>query len=370
MDHLILPEGEKLWIKIAYEAQETSYYEKTKGNNFLDYPEANGWTDEEVWAQPQQSENLLGGVIEGEVDRSRSSQEIEAFFQTWLFFGLIIEVFALSDIHVKTDDFLLPLTLKTVHKPQSAHLITSAKLPSLIVQWRQKHQSSRKDYVLDAALKLIDHVGKVVDYHCANGKDHRSIHQYGPPLWPIKDEVTTSIIAVAAMLRKAARHIYNVTGKEGRWPVTNSRILHARIQRKWCKSDTSMIMEDFDIDGQYYIAAAANHPLDSLDSHYACTDQSCEAKISDGTYVTKHADDCETIDDYDPVPKFLGHEYPSYGSKPTSVREAIQGILDAKHLPVLRWDHEKKGLTTFGHEKHGYPEEGSQTPPYVAISHV
>lgn len=370
MDHLILPEGAKPWIKVAYDAEEVAYYEKTKGNSFFDYPKANGWTDEEVWAQPQQNENLLGGVIEGEVDRSRSSQETEDFFQTWLFFGFIIEVFALSDIHIKTNDFLSPLTLKTVHKPQRAHLVTTAKLPSLIVQWRQKYQASRNTNVLNEALKLIDHVGMVVDYHCANGKDHRSIHQYGPPLWPIKDEVTTSIIAVASILRKAARYIYSVTGKEGRWPVTNSRILHSRIQRKWCKSDTSMIMEDFDVDGQYYIAAAASHPLDSLDHHYACTDQSCEAKISDGTYVTKHADACDTTDDYDPVPKFLEHAYPDYGSNPTSMREAIKRILDAKHLPVLRWDYDQKGLTTFGHEKHGYVEQDSQTPPYVAISHV
>lgn len=367
MDHLVLPEGAKPWIMVAYEGDEEFYYEKDRGN-FFEYPKIRGWADEEVWAQPQQSENLLGGIIEGEEHRARSPTEIETFFQTWLFFGLIIEVFALSDIRVTTQDFLVPFTLRTIHKPQKAHLVTTTKLPSLIVQWRQKH--SRDKNILGEAMKLIHHVGKIVDYHCANGKDHRSLHQYGKVLWPLKDEVTTSIIAVAAMLRKAARQIYNVTGKEERWPVTNSNILHLRIQRKWCKSDAAMIMEDLDIDGHYYIAAAESHSLESLDSHSACTDHSCEAKISDGTYITKHTSECEAQDDYEPEPKFVGHLNPDYSKTPTSIRDAIKSILDAGHLPVLRWNYEQRGLITYGHERYTYSEEGSKTPPYVAISHV
>ena len=367
MDHLVLPEGAKPFIVVAYEGEEEFYYDKDRGN-FLEFPKLRGWAEEEVWAQPPQSENLLGGIVEGEEDRRRSPTEIDTFFQTWLFFGLLIEVFALSDIHVTTQDFLVPFTLRTVHKPQKAHLVTTAKLPSLIVQWRQKN--SRDKSIFDKAMSLIDHVGKIVDHHCANGKDHRCLDQYGKVLWPVKDETTTSIIAVAAMLRKAARQIYNVPGTEDRWPVANSKILHLRIQRKWCKSDAAMIMEDFDIDGQYYIAAAESHSLESLDSHYACTGHSCEAKISDGTYIIKHSNDCEAQDDYEPEPKFVGHLNPDYGKGPTSIRDAIKNILDAEHLPVLRWDREQRGLFTYGHDRQAYPEEGSKTPPYVAISHV
>jgi hypothetical protein len=129
-------------------------------------------------------------------------------------------------------------------------------------------------------------------------------------------------------------------------------------------------MEDFDIDGQYYIAAAESHSLESLDSHYACTDHSCEAKINDGTYIIRHSNECEAQDDYEPEPKFVGHLNPDYGKTPTSVRDAIKNILDKGHLPVLRWDHEHRGLSTYGHDQYAYSEEGSKTPPYVAISHV
>jgi hypothetical protein len=371
MDHLILPEGAKPWMKLAYDCKETEYYENIPKKDF-EYPDFYrrvGWAYDEVWAQPVQFEDALGGVIEGHEDKIRELWEIDRFFQTWLFFGLLIEVFALSDIEVKTDDFLAPIVRKAVHKPQTARLITTSKLPELIQQWRQKHQASKDTDVYDKALKLLEHVGKILDYHCAGGKDHRSIHQYGKVLWSVSDETTTAIIAVAFTLRKAAFSIYNKPGIDDRWPVTNSRLLYQRIQRKWCKSDAAMIMEDFDIDGQNYIAAAIGRTLEDLDSHYACTDHSCEARVSDGTYTTQHDPEC-VVDDYEPEPKFVGHRFPEYGKSPASLREAIMHTMDAGPLPVLRWDFEQKGLATYGHLKDSYSEDSSKVPPFVAISHV
>jgi hypothetical protein len=371
MDHLVLPEGAKPWMMLAYDCPETEYYENIpdKGFEYSEFYKRMGWAYDEVWAQPIQSEDLLGGVIEGQEDKIREPWEIDRFFQTWLFFGLIIEVFAFSDIEVKTSDFLAPIVRKAVHKPQTARLITTSKLPDLVKQWRQKHQASRDGTVFDRALKLLDHVGKIVDYHCAGGKDHRSIHQYGKVLWSVSDETTTAIIAVAFTLRKAAFSIYNKPDNEGRWPVTNSMLLYQRIQRKWCKSDAAMIMEDFDIDGQSYIAAAMGRSLEELDRHYACTAHSCEARVADGTYTTQHDPECQE-DDYEPEPKFLGHVFPEYGKSPVSLREAIKLTMDAGHLPLLRWNSEQRGLTTYGHQKDSYSEDSSKVPPFVAISHV
>ena len=369
MDHLILPEGAKSFIIVSYDGEENDYYEKLKGESFFEFPRHQGWTKEEVNCQPKQTGHLMGGIEEGEEEKTRQPWEVEKFFQTWLFFGLIIEVFALVDITVTTLDFLVPFTLKTVLKPQVSHIVTTEKLPSLITQWREKHRASRNNESFDKIMSLLDEVRRVVDYHCANGKDHRSVGQYGKVTWPVKDEITTSIIAVAAMIRKAAHSIYNKPKKRERWPVTNSRILHQRIQRKWCRSDAAMIMEDFDIDGQYYIAAAESHPTEKLDTHYVCTDHSCEAKIADGTYVIQHAKGCAG-DDYDPIPKFLGHVEPSYGKSPDTTRQAIMDIYDALDLPFLRWDFEQRGLETFGHKEDHYAEGADKIPPYVAISHV
>lgn len=371
MDHLILPEGAKPWLKLAYDCPETEYYENIpdKGVEYSEFYERVGWAPDEAWTQPKKSEDLLGGVEEGAEDKFREPWEFDTFYQTWLLFGLIIEVFALSGIEVKTTDFLAPIVRKAVHKPQTARLITTSKLPDLIQQWRQKHQASRDDGVFDGALKLLDHVGKIVDYHCAGGKNHRSTRQYEKVLWSASSETTTTIIAVAFTLRKAALSIYNRQSKDGRWPVTNSLLLYQRIQRKWCKSDAAMIMEDFDIDGQYYIAAAQGRTLEELDGHYACTDHSCEAKVADGTYTTQHDPECQE-DDYEPEPKFIGHVAPEYGKSPATLRDAIKHVMDAGHLPVLRWDSEQKGLTTYGHQEYMYSEGSSKVPPFIAISHV
>ncbi|KAI9686369.1 MAG: hypothetical protein M1822_003714 [Bathelium mastoideum] len=371
MDHLILPDGAEPWLKLAYDADEKSeWYENIpdKGFKYPEFYKRLDWTYDETWFVPKQGEDLLGGELEDE-KAPHEPWEIERFFQTWLIFGFIIEVFTLSGIKVKTDDFLAPITRKAVHRPQTARLITTSKLPDLIKEWRQKHQATRDQSVLEEVLKLLDHVGKIVDYHCAGGKEHRSIHQYGKVLWSVSDATTTVIIAVASALRKAAFYIYNKPGKEDRWPVTNSKLLRQRIQRKWCQSDAAMIMEDFDIDGQNYIAAARGRTLEELDDHYACTDHSCEAKISDGTYTTQHVPECRQ-DDYDPEPKFVGHVSPGYGKQPATLREAIKHIMDAGHLPMMRWDAEQKGLTTYGHQKDMYSEEESKVPPFVAISHV
>jgi hypothetical protein len=371
MEHLILPEGAKPWMKLAYDCPETAYYENIpfNGIEYSRFFERVKFTYDEAWWKPKKNDDLLGGVVDKPEEKIRKASEYEWLYQTWLLFGLIIEVFGFSGIQVKTSDFLAPITTKSIHRPQTARLITTAKLPDLIKQWRQAQQATRDETVLEKAMHLLDFVGKIVDYHCAAGKDHRSIHQYGKVLWSVSDETSTAIIAVAFTLRKAALSMLDTPIKDGRWPVTNSRLLYQRIQRKWCKSDAAMIMEDFDIDGQNYIAAATGRTLEDLDAHYACTSHSCEAKITDGTYETLHDTECQE-NDYDPEPRYIGHVFPNYDKTPNSMREAIKHIMDAGHLPVLRWDAERSGLTTYGHEKAMYTEQAPGCPPFVAISHV
>jgi hypothetical protein len=66
----------------------------------MNYPERKGWSTQDLL-----DTNYFGG---------RSEEEVENFFQTWLFFGLAIESLKAAGITVTTKDFLAP-------EPQSQH---------------------------------------------------------------------------------------------------------------------------------------------------------------------------------------------------------------------------------------------------------
>jgi len=68
MDHLILPEGVKPWMKTAYDAPEPEWYENIpdQGVSYLEfYKRVDKWDKDDVWTKPKVVEDLLGGVEEG-----------------------------------------------------------------------------------------------------------------------------------------------------------------------------------------------------------------------------------------------------------------------------------------------------------------
>ena len=369
MDHLLLPEGAKSWIKVPYDAKEEHYYEKF-GYGFEKYPERRKWSDGDVMGQTTEARNRSDepGDSQPDVKDDRTPPSVEQFFQTWLFFGLIIEVLRLSKIKVTTNDLLLPLA----ESKEKSHIVTTECLPSLIVQWRDNYESTRDTSPFEVAMTFFERVRTILDFYCAGGRKRRSPNQYGQVQWLVRDEITTSIIAVAVTLRTAAHQIYGKRCPEGlRWPTANSEILRMRILRKWCRSDAAMVMEDFDIDGQYFIATAKGRSLEALDKHYKCTEDACHAKVEDGTYVTRHAEGCSGEDVHSEV-KYVGHLGPKYDQEPKSLVEGVRKIMDRSHLPYVVWNHELHGIATSGYAKNlslGLGK-GFRTPPFVAISHV
>lgn len=110
MDHLILPPGGIAPpITVLYSASKDKYYDEL---GFFNYPTRMGW-----------SENHLHGD-DGFCHRSK--EDVEIFFQTWLYFGFVVEVFKAVGISVTTEDFLTcrsfsksPLSLPQSFPPSS-----------------------------------------------------------------------------------------------------------------------------------------------------------------------------------------------------------------------------------------------------------
>ena len=101
MDHLVIPDGAS-HIQVPYKC--ITHYD---GGDLRTYHERQGWTWEEVMG-----ENNYGG---------RAASEKEAFFQTWLFFGLLVEAFKVCGIHINHGDFI----------DRERGVVTTQRLPSL-----------------------------------------------------------------------------------------------------------------------------------------------------------------------------------------------------------------------------------------------
>jgi hypothetical protein len=129
MNHLLRPEGVESFIRVTYNERESEYYD---GEGFMGFPKRRGWTEQDLLGA-----NNFGG---------RSSEDVERFFQAWLFFGMAIEVLKAARISVQTEDFLRS------EPGSSGHVIHTERLPSMLIEWKS-YGHCRKAYHLTALAK-------------------------------------------------------------------------------------------------------------------------------------------------------------------------------------------------------------------------
>jgi hypothetical protein len=117
MEHLRTPEGAEP-IDVPYVGTE-----EYDGREFMSYPKRLKWTDYQ----------LVGGENFG----NRSPDKIEAFFQTWLYFGCLISVFADVGLKVTTKDFIRETSTGEKY-------VTTGALPKLIEEWKNRDWTSEE----------------------------------------------------------------------------------------------------------------------------------------------------------------------------------------------------------------------------------
>ena len=93
----------------------------------LGYPEDKGWVYENGKLTKKKG--------------SASEKEIEAFFQEWLYFGLLTDAFKLAGIQVNLSDFSQKIKLSG----RSIPVVTTSKLPEYLKRWEQLEQNSKVD---------------------------------------------------------------------------------------------------------------------------------------------------------------------------------------------------------------------------------
>lgn len=367
MDHLIVPFGVAApLITVPYRASKEKYYDC---QGFLGYPNRQGWTENDLC---------------GEDDFGhRSKEEIEIFFQTWLYFGFVIEVFKAVGIIVTTDDFLVCST------SSKTPVVSTTKLPGFLAQWMNLWplpQGVSSDCICESYIEplkvkcsakpcwkeltpavlspawatvsqILDRVCYFLDRNCTISRKLQIEGQIPPAQqqWPLSDEVSTSIIVLGSTIRQAAMEYWKIPRLGTYWTSGSSRILKAALEAKYCRSDAALFLEDLPIDGHYYLAAGEGRNTAYLNAHSKCSEARCVASINEKIYLTQHASGCSN------ARCKLSFANP-WSSK---YIESVIKVVDGGGIPIIHWNKDTKRLTVEAYN----PAKGL-VPRYVAISHV
>ena len=376
MEHLLLPKGVKHFIVVPYGVPNNEWYkpyQRTTYNEwdrpyqigFLGYPDQRGWT----------TEDLMGKTSKFNQEGDKSVQD---FFQTWLFFGLLIEFLHLAKIEKTTSDFL-------VRRANSKfEAVNTAKLPGLLKDWVNvvKGDKTTGRWVWKEVQPMLEKATAVLNHFCTPEEEDRPLKEEKTPTWPVRDEISTTMMALLFSLKLAVDHacedIEDLEGERINFTTGRSKILRKCIERRFCLADASTYMNKMQIDGHYYFAASPSPKPEDLNLHYQCTKEKCLSFVDDHFYVTKHTNDYITSHTEDKWHKHYCTKFPKYGGQhgvtpergEKSFVDAVCTIIEKpKMIPIALWMTRRREL--WATEYHP-PEKGKTywCQQYVAISHV
>ncbi|KAL6719422.1 hypothetical protein ACLMJK_003662 [Lecanora helva] len=263
--------------------------EEYDNGDFLTYPERQNWDKKKIFRERDFS--------------GKDPVEVEAFFQTWLYFGLLICVFRVVGVKVKTTDFLRTENGKT--------FVSTERLPEYLLDWTNREnialirfrgrdpseaiQRNGKTTQWPVIREMLAEVHQYVNRYCnEQGQRWSKEMHLGDKFFvqPISPEVSLSIIATANALSRAATTIYGVSFADLRLNWGTSALLTERLSAKrLCPKDISWLTyeKDRNIDLQY--AVTCNPYSRAGVDHTECTELvCCQDRVDLGTYSTRHVD--------------------------------------------------------------------------------
>jgi hypothetical protein len=350
MNHFPLPDGVEPYIIVPYKCTETYVI-----GDFMDYPYSKGWTRQQ----------LLGHDNFG----NRNPEEVEAFFQTWLYFGCMLEVFHAAGVRTTTEDFVEPAT----------RAVTTKRLPELLLEWEkrwpkppvspkcscshwinpaennchhihcwkrythgyQTHAYCKSIMILEEVVGFLDRYSRQAE---VPNLETSAPFNIKPKCWPVGPEITVSICALVHTLSRAAFHIYDapINGRPLRHKLSSSILFNGRLLRaRWCPARVRITMDGLEIDGRYYIAA---RPEIETADHSFCTESGCIAKgLDEEKYTFRHVSGCSDC-----------------GSEGPPIADIIN-VIGRGGTPIVTWHgsgaNEKHGFTVSEHLDKRIPVE-------------
>ena len=321
MDHLILDEDSFEYPEIPYlESASGSVYDNA---GFADFPQRVGWSWPEIRAIAQKQPPMV---------ERRSHEEVAAFVQAWMYFGLI---------HGLT---MLPVdTSKYVHRNTHGRLVVTSKPLLGHLQAWQSMLASQKDQGLEIVAH-VDKLWKISHYFLF----HLAV------MWEdlLPQTVRASIVVLHQTLALAKMSLYpnsyNPPSLCNFHDYFHKQIRAPLVEHGWCRMTVHRLGQLLSPLTLYHMASIKKALPSKSNSHTDCSNHLCQlSKPSREAFKFQHT-----------VPKCECQPVPS-------IQDEVTSIVEKGNIPIISFsDSEGLSIQSLSLEPQG------QSMDYVAISHV
>ena len=261
MDHLPLPKIHNPHLLVPYLAQRNPEF-SYDNLGFRGFPERKGFRSQSF-----------------QLDHSASNfREHAAIFQSWCFFGLIIDFFEAVGLKVTIRDFLS-------HQESGATHLTTHRLPRLARNMetitRDMHISQRAD--IYCKVKPCLGTASITVRRLAQSK-------CDDPIWHV---VHLSILMLGEYLTNITKFFLQcIDPTPSPWWGRNNLACELMDSAGWCPS-LSRSLSDQEVDQTTIYYLSRMQKSDTRNDHIDCTTSLCTLeRLNVDTYKTQHADDC------------------------------------------------------------------------------
>ncbi|KAI9740438.1 MAG: hypothetical protein M1834_005018 [Cirrosporium novae-zelandiae] len=314
MDHLPHPINPCHRIEIAYLDGEDF-----GALDFFSYPQAKGIDiDALAWGDT----------------RTHTPQQVRAFLQSWLFFGLLNQIL---DPEIRHVDFICK-------EDQRRSLISTESLDDYIARWKKRFQSLQNSARKEEQFRvraILQHASRTLNMLASSSSYMMAPDFVGPELdISLRICIQTLEYALVRDLLPRQRVL------DDHDTQTCSILLDKLNADGWCPNQIDMLAHCMDAPSMYYVMLLGTP--EPRKSHSKCSRQQCLAdQIDASRYLTNHFRETCQCD-------FLGPDMEKVGS-----------ILEGGGIPLVSFEN-------LSHSRPANLEAVEYTPgmAYVALSHV
>lgn len=296
---------------------------------------------------------VLGYV--GRDYNGRSPQETESFFQAWLYFGFLSEFFKTAGLNIQMSDFVRK-------DSKGKRFVTTGRLRGLTKDWKANENQRRATQTsptasswdqarkarLDSLVLTLRYLKQLI--HLFGAEENRNLinpKQDPPEFWPMRAEISMSILALGYSLAVALCEIHQVEQSQDLQSWDHSDYLRQRIlDAGWCPKFVQLLHSgNLRVDNHFYFGS-----FRSPHEHTGCTTDTCSLEsLQESDYSSKHATEgcqCEHI----------------------TASDDVIVILKRGGIPFVRW--QKSQISGQYELKAMEHDVGLNNATFVAISHV